>query len=157
MKRFFIPVVFLLFFINNNIISQASAWKAYVLDYSTGTNRTLPDAPVCSYINNGALRLPFNTNAYFTYIGFNSPICVTNNFTFEYRVRNAPHYGGQAAYDVGFGLTLPQGEISASMMSNDIQGLPWTFVSMNGLRQSNLPFLVYICRFSMSFVRSVFF
>ena len=142
MKKFFIPVVFLLFFINNNIISQVSAWNAYVLDYSTGTNVTLPDAPICSYINNGALRLPHNTNAYFTYFGFNSPICVTNNFTFEYRVRNAPQYGGQAAYDVGFGLRLPQGEISASMMSNDIQGLPWTFISMNGLRQSNLPFLV---------------
>ena len=142
MKKSLIPVVFLLFLINNNIISQASAWNAYVLDYSTGMNVTLPDAPVCSYINNGALRLPHNTNAYFTYFGFNSPICVTNNFTFEYRVRNAPQYGGQAAYDVGFGLTLPQGEISASMMSNDMQGLPWTFVSMNGLRQSNLPFLV---------------
>lgn len=142
MKKFYIPTFFLLLFANNNIISQASAWRAYVLDYSTGTNRTLPDAPVCDYINNGALHLPYNTNAYFTYIEFNSPICVTNNFTFEYRVRNAPQYGGQAAYDVGFGLTLPQGEISASMMSNDIQGLPWTFISMNGLKQSNLPFLI---------------
>ena len=142
MKKFFIPTFFLLLFVNNNIISQASAWRAYVLDYSTGTNRTLPDAPICNYINNGALRLPYNTNAYFTYIEFNSPICVTNNFTFEYRVRNAPQYGGQAAYDVGFGLTLPQGEISTSMMSNDMQGLPWTFISMNGLKQSNLPFLV---------------
>ncbi len=142
MKNFYISVVLSLFFINNTIFSQASAWRAYVSDFSTGTNRTIPDAPVCNYINNGALRLPYNTNNYFTNIEFNSPICVTNNFTFEYRVRNAPQYGGQAAYDVGFGLTLPQGDISASMMSNDISGLPWTFISVNGLRQSNLPFLV---------------
>ncbi len=142
MKKTFIPFVFILIFTTNSIFSQASAWKAFVSDFSTGTNFTLPDAPVCTFINNGALRLPHNTSSYFTNFEFSSPICITNNFTFEYRVRNAPQYGGQAAYDVGFGLTLPQGEISTSMMSNDMGGLPWTFISVNGLRQSNLPFLV---------------
>ena len=27
-------------------------------------------------------------------------------------------------------------------MSNDVQGLPWTFISVNGQRRSNLPFMV---------------
>ena len=142
MKKVFTSIIFLAFLINNTAFSQASAWKAFISDFSTGTNVTLPDAPICSYINNGTLRLPYNSNDYFANFGFNSPICVPNNFTFEYRLRNAPQYGGVTAYDVGFGMTLPQGEISASMMSNDIRGLPWTFISVNGLRQSNLPFLV---------------
>lgn len=142
MKKSFILITFLGLSFLSNGFSQASAWTAYVSDFSTGTNLRLPDAPVCSYINGGALRLPHNTNSYFTNFEFNSSICVTNNFTFEYRVRNAPQYGGQAAYDVGFGLTMPQGEISASMMSNDLGGLPWTFLSVNGQRRSNLPFLV---------------
>ncbi len=143
MKKVYTSIVFLAFLINNPVFSQASAWRGYVAaDNAANVSVILPDAPICNYINNGALRLTHTANRYFTFFEFNSPICVTNNFTLEYRVRNAPQYGGQAAYDVGFGLTLPQGEISASMMSNDRQGLPWTFISMNGLRQSNLPFLV---------------
>ena len=137
-----ILTVLLCFSIFSSSFGQATAWRGFVSDFSQGQNLQLADAPVCTYINNGALRLPFNTSSYFTNFEFNSPICVTNNFTFEYRVRNAPQYGGQAAYDVGFGLTLPQGEISASMMSNDLGGLPWTFISVNGQRRSNLPFLV---------------
>ena len=137
-----ILIIFLCFSTILSSFGQFSAWHAYVSDFSTGTNLQIPDAPVCSYINNGALRLPYNTSSYFTNFEFDSPICVTNNFTFEYRVRNAPQYGGQAAFDVGLALTLPQGELSASLMSNDMGGLPWTFISVNGQRRSSLPFLV---------------
>ncbi len=137
-----ISAVLLFFAMCSNSFGQATAWRGFVSDFSTGTNLQLPNAPVCNYINNGALRLPHNTSSFFTNFEFNSPICVTNNFTFEYRVRNAPQYGGQSAFDVGFGLTLPQGEVSASLMSNDQAGLPWTFISVNGQRQSNLPILV---------------
>lgn len=134
--------VLLSFSIFSGVFGQATAWRGFVSDFSQGLNVQLPDAPVCNYINNGALRLPYNTSSYFTNFEFNSSICVTNNFSFEYRVRNAPQYGGQSAYDVGFGLTLPNGELSASMMSNDLGGLPWTFLSVNGQRRSNLPFLI---------------
>ncbi len=142
MKKAFIIIAFLELFIHFQGFAQASAWKANVSDFSSGTNITLPDALVCSYINNGALRLPHNSSSYFTNFEFNSPICVTNNFSFEYRLRNAPQYGGQAAYDVGFGMTTPQGELGASLMSNDLGGLPWTFIAVNGQRKYGLPFLV---------------
>ncbi|MBL7818553.1 MAG: gliding motility-associated C-terminal domain-containing protein [Saprospiraceae bacterium] len=142
MKKAFILVSFFCFSQLNYSFAQASAWTGFVSDFSTGTNLRLPDAPVCTYIGGGALRLAHNTTSYFTNFEFNSPICVTNNFTFEYRVRNAPQYGGQPAFDVGFAMAMPQGEISASLMSNDIGGLPWTFVSINGQRRSNLPLLV---------------
>jgi gliding motility-associated-like protein len=142
MNKSSIFTVITFFAILSNSFGQASSWRGFVSDFSQGTNLQLPDVAVCNYINNGALRLPYNTSSYFTNFEFKSPICVTNNFTFEYRVRNAPQYGGQAAYDVGFGLTLPQGELSASLMSNDMGGLPWTFISVNGQRRSSLPSLV---------------
>jgi gliding motility-associated-like protein len=142
MKKSLVFIAFSFIFALNDAFSQADAWRTFISDFSTGANVTLPNAPVCNAINNGALQMKHNSFGYFSNFEFNSPICVTNNFIFEYRLRNAPQYGGHAAYDIGFGLTMPQGEISSSMMSNDIQGLPWTFFSVNGQRQSGLPFLV---------------
>lgn len=126
--------------------AQAAAWNCYVSDFSRGGNDRLPDHPACDYVQSGILglrpQLAGSTN-YFTNYSYTTPICLSENFDIQIKLKNNPTEGGQPAYDVGFGLDTDNGKIGFSMMSNDPQGQPFTFFMVNNQRIfENSPLLV---------------
>ena len=111
--------------------------------YSSSKNR------FCRYryrVQSGILglrpQLAGSTN-YFTNYSYTTPICLSENFDIQIKLKNNPTEGGQPAYDVGFGLDTDNGTIGFSMMSNDPQGQPFTFFMVNNQRIfENSPLLV---------------
>ena len=146
-KRFFTLVssLFLSAF-GTQLIAQASAWNCYVSDFSSGSNNRLPDHPVCDYIQNGILGLRpqlAGSTKYFTNYSYTTPICLSENFDIQIKLKNNLAEGGIASFDVGFGLDTDNGKIGCSMMSNDPQGQPFTFFMVNNQRIiENSPLLV---------------
>ena len=145
MKKRFLTL-FVSLFLATQLMAQASAWRGYVLDFSNSNGSQLPDQPICNYIGNGILGLPprlAGTPNYFTLFNYTTPICLSENFEFQIQLKNNANDGGQAAYDVGFGLETDLGKVGCAMMSNDPQGQPFTYVTIGNQRVTeNNPVLV---------------
>ena len=143
-KHFFTFVCFL--FLTHQLNAQASAWQSYVSDFSSGAGVQLPDMPPCSYIENGTLGLKpqrVNSDNYFVIYNYNAPLCLSENFEFQIRLKNNPAEGGRPAYDVGFGLETPLGKVGCSMMSNDPSGQRFTYIRVGDQKiAENSPLLV---------------
>jgi gliding motility-associated-like protein len=145
MKKRFSTLAALLF-MAAQLIAQASAWNCYVDDFTTGNYRRLPDHPTCDYIQNGTLGLTpqrAGGTQYFVQYAYNAPICLSENFEFQIQLKNNVTEGGIPSYDIGFGLETTLGKIGCCLMSYDVGGQPFTYVTIANQRVlQNSPMLV---------------
>ncbi len=143
-KRF--SILAAAFFFTAQLIAQASAWNCYVDDFTTGNYRRLPDHPTCDYIQNGSLGLTpqrAGGTQYFVQYTYNAPICLSENFEFQIQLKNNAVEGGIPSYDIGFGLETTLGRIGCCLMSYDVGGQPFTYVTIAGQKVvQNSPMLV---------------
>jgi gliding motility-associated-like protein len=129
--------------------AQTSAWSGYVtyFDNQNVYSREANLSP-CQYVKNGTLRIDptltaqNNVRFYWTNFEFKSPICLTDNFTYELKFKNNSAIKGIAAYDAVIGLTTPSGGTGCTLMG-EASGQSYTNLSVAGqFLASNEPYLV---------------
>lgn len=147
----FSPVlVFFLGGLHHFAVAQSSAWSGYVT-YFDAQNVYSREAnlPSCQFVKNGTLRIdPTSTvqstaqNSYWTNFEFKSPICLTDNFTYELKFKNNSAQNGLAAYDAVIDLTTPSGGTGCTLMG-EASAQQWTSIGVAGQTlAANEPFLV---------------
>ena len=143
-------LVFFLCVLYNFTTAQTSAWSGYV-SYFDAQNvyRREANLSACQYVKNGILRIdPTSTtqsisrNAYWTNFEFKSPICLTDNFTYELKFKNNSTLNGIAAYDAIIDLITPAGGTGCTLMGEP-SAQQWTSIGVAGqILASNQPYLV---------------
>lgn len=157
MKKHFFTFIYSLF-LTIQLHAQASAWRSYIADFSSGSRVELPDMPICTYIENGVLGVKpqrVNSDNYFALYNYNAPLCLSENFEFQIKLKNNPAEGGRPAYDLGFGLETNLGKVGCSLMSNEPSGQKFTYIRVGDQKiVENSPMLVRDLRqFSLLTIR----
>ncbi len=142
----FPQLLFLLIFYAQNISAQTSDWTGYV-SYDDANNVLQQEGNLspCEFIKNGVMRIenpatPHST--YWTNFKYRASFCLTDNFTYEMRVKNTAALGGIPAYDLAIEMLMGGGTIGFALM-----GLPaaqqYTYLYINNeTLAQNTPALV---------------
>ncbi len=100
--------------------AQNPVWRAYVQSLN---NYQEPDENLCDVIQNGYMGIPPNLSSigyYWTAFQFLDTFCITNDFTFEIRLKINASTGGIEAYDTGIDLKAQGGSTGCTLM-----GVAW--------------------------------
>ena len=127
-------------------MAQSSAWSGYVTYFDAqNVYRREANLPTCQYVKNGTIRIdPSLTthSLYWTNFEFRSPICLTDNFTYEVKFKNNQTLNGIPAYDAIIDLLTPSGGTGCTLMG-EASAQQWTNLSVTGqVLTANQPFLV---------------
>jgi gliding motility-associated-like protein len=145
-------LVFFLCTLNMMSTAQTSAWSGYV-GYFDAQNPNVyrKEAPLlpCQFVKNGILRIEPNLTpqsaarrAFWSNFEFKSPICLSDNFTYEIRFKNNSAINGIPAYDAVIDLSTSAGSTGCALMG-ETSAQTFTSLSVAGqVLVSNQPYLV---------------
>lgn len=131
----FSPLLILILFGLHILPAQNPIWTGYVTYFDAqDVYRREANLPTCRFVRNGELRIaPTETNKslYWTNFELRTPMCLTDNFSFEVRFRNNNTMNGFSAYDVAIGLLTNSGSTGCTLMG-DVIGQRWTNIVVAG-------------------------
>jgi gliding motility-associated-like protein len=112
---------------------DTTLWRARTTSNSSccgGINCTSGWLNASQFIGNGVAHVPTNLSCdptyYYSELEMTDTMCITNNFTYEIRLRNPASGGGIDSYDVGISLTGSGINTGCQLIgSNGINGPVW--------------------------------
>lgn len=131
----FSPLLIFTIFGLHAIAAQNSAWTGYVTYFNAQDIYSREaNLPLCNFVKSGELRIPpaqTNQGLYWTNFELRTPICLTDNFSFEMRFKNNRAMNGFSAYDMAIGLLTSGGATGCTLMGDPI-GQRWTNIVVAG-------------------------